>query len=363
MNIIVLATATRTSGALSIYRQFISHLPHYTSGHQFYLFIDPAMDHPKISGVNYIMKETHSWWDRIWWDRKGVKLWMTNNHIIPDVIVSLQNTGIITDCKQVIYYHQSIPFYPKKWNPFKASERIMFLYKYIYPWFVSSTLNKKTDVVVQIPFIKRCFVEKFKIDQARVHVFFPDIKKNNIDQVIPARLDFNLYHFIYPAVAESYKGHCVLVEAIAELKQRDPVLAAKIRIHLTITPNDYPSLYTIICAKKVEGQFVWQGRMEYTTLLSFYKAVQGLLFPSTIETLGLPLIEAASFGLPILVSDACYSHEVIGDYLGGHFLSPDDHKQWSYAIEELCNFPFSYPALQIKESSWPLFFDLIFDHH
>jgi len=38
------------------------------------------------------------------------------------------------------------------------------------------------------------------------------------------------------------------------------------------------------------------------------------LFPSYIETFGLPLIEAAAFGLPIGVANEAYAHEVLKGY-------------------------------------------------
>ena len=41
-----------------------------------------------------------------------------------------------------------------------------------------------------------------------------------------------------------------------------------------------------------------------------YKAADGLLFPSTIETIGLPLLEAATFGLPVLANELEYVNYV-----------------------------------------------------
>jgi len=49
-------------------------------------------------------------------------------------------------------------------------------------------------------------------------------------------------------------------------------------------------------------------------LASFYKHSQGLLFFSKGEGFGLPLIEAANFGIPIICSDISVFHEIVGDF-------------------------------------------------
>ena len=53
MNILVLASAARESGALTIYRQFLSHLAEEAGSDRWYLVIDSAMPCPEIAGVGY----------------------------------------------------------------------------------------------------------------------------------------------------------------------------------------------------------------------------------------------------------------------------------------------------------------------
>ena len=124
--IIVNTAALRSSGALSIYRQFIHHLSLYKGNNQFYIFVDPSMDQPAINGVCYIQDSNHSVLHRLWWDYIGLKRWLKNNGIIPTSVISLQNTRVLLHCKQVIYYHQSLPFYDKKWSFLKSSEGVIY---------------------------------------------------------------------------------------------------------------------------------------------------------------------------------------------------------------------------------------------
>ena len=85
-----------------------------------------------------------------------------------------------------------------------------------------------------------------------------------------------------------------------------------------------------------------------------------MLFPSYIETFGLPLIEAASFGIPILAADMDYAREVMVDYEGVKFLDYKDVKLWAKNIILLYNNRVRYkPYYSNYETSWKDFFELI----
>jgi glycosyltransferase involved in cell wall biosynthesis len=45
-----------------------------------------------------------------------------------------------------------------------------------------------------------------------------------------------------------------------------------------------------------------------------YADADGLIFPSRLETWGLPISEAKAAGLPLVVADLPYAHETVGSY-------------------------------------------------
>lgn len=359
MNVIVNTSATRASGALTIYRQFIEHLSLYTRGDRYIIFVDSSMPQPDIEGVEYIADDNHSWRHRIFWDYYGCQKWLKIRGIKADVIVSLQNSGIITHCRQVIYYHQPLPFYKKSWSFFKSTERGMALYKYLYPIIIGFTYNKNTDIVVQIPFIKKGFLKRFKATPDKVHVMFPDIENIEPTTAKPALVDKNKIHFLYPATYNPYKEHKTIVEALGLVKQKDAALLNNIRVHFTLSKSDAPDLMLQIKEKRLEDNFIFNGRIPHDDLLSLYKIADGLLFPSTIETLGLPLLEAAKFGLPILASDLPYAKEVLEGYDGANFIDATDYDAWARHIESIATERKKHMPLTNKASSWPEFFELI----
>ena len=61
-------------------------------------------------------------------------------------------------------------------------------------------------------------------------------------------------------------------------------------------------------------------------------AQQTLLFPSYIETFGLPLQEARGYGAEIIVSDCDFAHEVLEEYDRCKYVPWDDATAWAEAM-------------------------------
>lgn len=361
-NIIVNATATRESGALTILNQFIEHIQTDKSD-QYYVFVDQnykiIRDHERIE---YIFVNTVSWWKRILWDVYGLKKWLKSNNIKPNLIISLQNIGIkMKSVPQLIYYHQPFPLSSYKWSLFRKDERIFFLYKYIYPYFVALYLHKQTHIVVQIPSIRKAFISKFKVSPGNVHVIPPDI--TNIDNSQFPVIDSNsdLIQFIFPATPFIYKNHICLINSLNDLRTVRPDLIKKIRIHFTFEKKNGIKLYHCIQQYGLEENFIFEGVIPHGELLGMYRSMRALLFPSIIETFGLPLIEAASAGIPVLVSDLPYARDVLNNYVGASFVKYNDISEWTYHIIRLCENKHIYPSFQYgqKISNWNSFFQLV----
>jgi len=73
---------------------------------------------------------------------------------------------------------------------------------------------------------------------------------------------------------------------------------------------------------------------------------RGLLFPSLAEGYGLPAIEAAAFGVPVLCSDLAVFRETLGH--AGVYLPPTDSYLWRKSIEALARQDGDSPV-QIRE--------------
>lgn len=317
--IVVNATALDKSGALSILKQFIDNIPKDKTRWLIFAsdIISLSTDNPNIRIEPIIgVKPMHK---RFIWDTWGLKKWLKTNSIHPIAAISLQNTGFRTgeDIPNFIYYHQPIPFYKNNWNLLKSQERTLWFYKTIYPFFVKLFLKKDTKVLVQLDFIKNGFIKRFKHPEDKIGVFMPKVivphSKNYIKE------NSEKLRLIYPATPFFYKNHRVIDLA---LKLVD------IDLEVMFTTDKAP-------LNTEDNRITHIGVQPSDKIYEFYHTMDAMLFPSYIETFGLPLLEAAMTGLPIIAADLPYAREVLKGYDGVTFVKYDNPEEWARAIKNL----------------------------
>lgn len=361
MLICVVATSSHKGGALAVYLQFLSHLETQKGDCQYLFFIDPSMPTKNIDGVEFIQMSL-SGIERFLFDLYRFNRILKAKGILPNIIFSLQNTAVVYDkhIPQLIYYHQSLPFFKYHYNLFSKTGRTYFFYHYLYPNYVRFLSHKKVRYVVQTDYIKNCFLERFThVNEHNIYSFFPDVERIDEKAVPDFEFEEDTFNFFYPASGNEYKEHVTLVYSLHELNRLHPDLIKNIRVHFTLDEISNSPLVSFIENFNLRQQFVFHGNIEHDALLSMMKSSNGLLFPSVIETIGLPMLEAAALGIPVVANDLPFVHSVIDDYEGVTFVKLHDYQQWSKAILLLSKERIRFPALKHKESSWPEVFKLI----
>lgn len=115
------------------------------------------------------------------------------------------------------------------------------------------------------------------------------------------------YDFVYVATDEAHKNHLPLLEAwrlLADANHK-PVLA------LTVPVKGKLASKIADFSKRYQLNIDNLGEMNSSEISRLYQLSSALIFPSTGESLGLPLIEAAQHGLPILAPEMDYVRDVI----------------------------------------------------
>lgn len=354
--IIVNASALRTSGALTILLQFVSEIPN--DNNLYYVFVHKSVIISETKdNVVIVYVDKTSFIERFMWDLFGLRKWLKNNKLIPDIAISLQNTNfrVDVDCPNFVYYHQPIPFYDYKWNVCHKKERNLWFYKNIYPFFVKLLINNHTQFFVQLNYIKDHFSKRFQINKERIHVVFPKVNLKEVEKRSNClKLNSENIKLFYPATSESYKNHKLLFEV---LKTIDSEISRKVDLYLTNNANEFEFNYQF---QNIEVNFI--GKVPFSEIQWLYNNVDCLVFPSYMETLGLPLIEAASCGLKIIASDLPYAREVLMGYNGVSFAKYNSVDEWSDLIlSELNNQVLQkYEKLVISDRmGWSDFFSII----
>jgi len=141
--------------------------------------------------------------------------------------------------------------------------------------------------------------------QAICAPFVPELGKYPDAHLSCRSLSFD---FLYVASGEAHKNHRVLFSAWAILAAEGlyPSLA------LTLGFEDAPELVALAaseCASK-SVRIHNLGKLSHDSLFEVYRESGALIYPSRLESLGLPLIEARSVGLAVLASELDYVRDI-----------------------------------------------------
>jgi glycosyltransferase involved in cell wall biosynthesis len=121
----------------------------------------------------------------------------------------------------------------------------------------------------------------------------------------PSRPD-RVAGFLYPATADKHKNHMNLLAAWKLLYES----GVHAELHLTVDGNR-EVLEIISRLKKTGVAIINHGHLTQSQLSNLYGRCAALIFPSLVESLGLPLMEAQAVGLPVIASERDYVRDVI----------------------------------------------------
>jgi glycosyltransferase involved in cell wall biosynthesis len=191
------------------------------------------------------------------------------------------------------------------------------------------------------------------MDAQKVHVVFPEINLPDSDKKLSVAVDKQKINFFYPATLFIFKNHKILFDAFSII---DKLLSKKIILYLTCPKNKDWDFY-----KYQNVEIIYLEMLPYNEIAGLYQNMDALLFPSYIETLGLPLIEAAHFGLPVIASDLPYARETLEGYEGVAFVNYRDSQAWGNKILKFCT---NHPQKKFEpfhkcSASWNELFEIL----
>lgn len=246
----------------------------------------------------------------------------------PDLWLSLHDiTPRVQARRQVVYCHNPAPFYHVTWREAVLEPKLL-LFNWFYKYLYRINLYRNHVVVVQQEWLRSAFYRLSR--HPNIVVAHPAQQKLFHMPSIEAHSGKTV--FLYPALPRVFKNIEVLCQAAVLLPES---VRAVIEIRLTIdgTENRY--------ARKLVQRFGgvkalrFMGRQSRDDMAAHYAQCNTVLFPSKLETWGLPITEAKAFGKSLLVADLPYAHETVGTYAPVSFLPPNDAAVWAKAIEAL----------------------------
>jgi glycosyltransferase involved in cell wall biosynthesis len=250
-------------------------------------------------------------------------IWFSLHDITPRVVAK----------KRFVYFHHPTLFYKSSLKDWVFDYKIgvfSLFYKYLY----QINLKKNNAIFVQQNWIKKEFENLFNLKN--IVVTKPENLKEK--ETIEVNLDPNKIHFFYPSFPRSFKNFELIGEAVKLLPE---TIKNKIEVHLTLSENN--NKYSKFIVKKYNfTPLHFIGKMSRASVFGYYKKMDCLLFPSKLETWGLPITEAKGFEKPVLLANLPYAKESIGDYDTVSFFDVENPKELAQLMNDFVNKTIQY---------------------
>jgi len=175
-------------------------------------------------------------------------------------------------------------------------------------------------VVVQTEWMKRACIDATGTPEGKFRVLPSSVNMSFVEKRFVSTEEHRVT-FFFPATAQPYKNHGMLIEAYNDLFRN---VQNSARLILTLDGNE--SRLVRIYRERALGNGIpieFRGVIPHRDVMDLYsKSV--LVFPSLLETVGLPLVEGMACGTIVLAYDAEYSREVLAEYSDAHFFKTRD---------------------------------------
>jgi len=131
---------------------------------------------------------------------------------------------------------------------------------------------------------------------------------------------------------EAQKGQSTLVEAFALIHARFPDVDLLL---VGATDSQLPVLQALARQRGIEDRVGFVTDVPHARMGSYFANADLFAFPSLREQFGLVLLEAATFGLPVVASRVGGIPEIIRDGDTGRLVAPDHADELAAALSEL----------------------------
>lgn len=275
----------------------------------------------------------NSWGKRLWYEYcrfnrlskqlGNIRLWLSLHDTSPRVCADIK----------AVYCQTSYPFYKFRWHDFAMDYKIplfSMLTKFVYKF-----NSKSTDrFIIQQNWFLKALSKTIRMPESRFILFppsKPDIKIQESE--IPTSNRTPL--FFFPSTPDCHKNFEALLEAARILERKYGKQRFKVKITITGRENRYAQW--LLRRWGDVGSVEFCGFLSKADLFDTYRKADCLVFPSLIESWGLPISEFLPYKKPMILSDLPYAHETSLGASSVRFVNTRNAMALANAMEDVIN--------------------------
>ena len=276
-----------------------------------------------------------------------------------DLWLSLHDiTPVVVARRQAVYCHNPAPFYQLTRREARL-EPTLFVFNKLYGWVYRLNIQRNHHVVVQQNWLRKQFERRY--NAPGVIVAHPVATPS---QVGARRPPADKTVFLYPALPRVFKNFEVILKATEILNQRG---ITNFEVQLTIDGSE--NRYAAELLERFAGidHVCFLGRQNKDAMASRYQTANCLLFPSRLETWGLPVTEAQAVSMPMLVADLPYAYETVGSYDQVRFFPPQDDLALADLMQQMIAGTIEFSPVEVTPPhapfarDWPALLHILVD--
>lgn len=238
---------------------------------------------------------------------------------------------LLVPCKSVVVIQNILSFY-KKTKVLKNIYRRLMIF---------NSLKNANKIIAVSNFLKTKLIEKFNCYENKIDVVYEGV---NIDHFNPQ----NINYYEMSEILSKYNiknNYLLYVSALWAHKNAEKLIKAyKVLIEKYGVDNNLVvvgegdkiyehKIKNLIKDLNLKKYVILTGFIERKKLKYFYKNALVFVYPSSIESFGLPPLEAMAMGVPVVAANKTAVPEIVGD--AGILVDPDNIKELSEAIYSL----------------------------
>ena len=362
--IVVSAVNLRKGGTLTILKDCLQYLSSELTQQYRIVALVHKKDLCDYPGIEYVEMPyiINGWGKRLWCEY--VTMHRISQQLAPVYLwLSLHDTSprVIAD-RQAVYCQTSFPFFKWHWHDFKMDFKIpLFAMFTRFAYQINVRSNKY--LIVQQQWLRDGFSKMLGID-SRKFIVAPPQKKSFSITAEKIKTDF--YTFFFASTSDCHKNFETLCKASRLLENE--VGTDKFRVVMTVGGQENKYAKWLFAHWGHVKSLDFAGFMSKERLYGYYQTADCLVFPSRVETWGLPISEFMETGKPMLLADLPYAHETAAGSQKTAFFSPEDANALKECMKRLLEGDESELGRAEKQTlkepqtdSWKGLFDLLLE--
>jgi len=207
----------------------------------------------------------------------------------------------------------------------------MLMYRLTRQLLVFFTLQKADRVVFVSAAFRDRVIDRMRLNPAKARLVHHGVSAIFLHRTSRPNPFLNgAPYFLSVSTINPHKNYETLLRAYSELPAAAPnlVIAGK--------PLDEPTyrlLQSIVAQEELGDRVHLLGEVAYDKLPALYQGAIAFIFPSRLESFGLPLVEAMASGVPVIASDLPVCHEICQD--AAFYFPPQDVRALAIIMQRL----------------------------